>query len=108
MWLVGKVHGAPIPAIDVSIDAYDRVCRVFRNLTWSYNGGGEWVAGSAIHDDGASFFWRVTICENGTFSVDESDTELTTEKQSFDSLENACWWCQWSEFESVRRMRKQD
>lgn len=108
MWLVEAINGAPYPCLEVSIQAHDGACRVFDNLRWQYDGDGEWSAHSAIHDDGLAFVWRIGVCEDGTFAVHQSDTELTKSQDTFDCLENAKLWCQWSEFEFVNDLRKSE
>ncbi len=40
-------------------------------LRWTFDGSCEWFAESAI---GVSLFWRIGVCDDGTFAVNESRT----------------------------------
>ena len=62
-------------------------------MNWSFDGDGGWDAFSSVGDDGMMFNWRIVVCEDGTFSVNESDGELTDRKETFDTLRDAKTWC---------------
>ena len=50
-------------------------------LSWTYLGDGEWEAVSTFCDEGSDFIYRIGVCDDGTFDVSESDSELIgTEK----------------------------
>ena len=59
-------------------------------LRWTFDGSGEWFAESAI---GVSLFWRIGVCDDGTFAVSESSSELTRRRETFDSLADAKAFC---------------
>lgn len=62
-------------------------------MKWDFDGEGQWTACSAVTDDDYMFVWRISVCDDGTFSVSESDDELTDRKETFDSLLDAKSWC---------------
>lgn len=70
-------------------------------LRWTFDGSGEWEASSVFHDGGNPFMWRIGVCDDGTFAVSESDSELTGHKETFCSLDAAKAFCQYHENSSV-------
>lgn len=62
-------------------------------MNWDFDGEGSWEAFSSVGDDGAMFQWRIAVCDDGTFCVNESDGELTDRKETFDTLRDAKNWC---------------
>jgi hypothetical protein len=66
-------------------------------MDWDYNCGEGWSAWSQQNDDGDRFEWRITLNCDGEFCVDESDSELTERKDTFNSLSAAKAFCQASE-----------
>ena len=65
------------------------------NLRWDFDYSGQWIARSGLHlGDDVHSDWRINVCDDGSFSVEDSDSELTTRKQTFDSFESAKIWCQ--------------
>lgn len=65
-------------------------------LTWQWLGGGVWCAYSVAEDMGCRFEYEIAVCDDGTFDVSESDTELVgTEKiPTFATLAEAKKWCE--------------
>jgi len=63
-------------------------------LHWFFDHMGEWEAFSAICGDGVPFRWAIGVCDDGTFTVSESDTELTDRRECFNTLNEAKAWCQ--------------
>lgn len=63
-------------------------------LHWRFEGDGSWWAASEMQDSGHRFIWRIAVCDDGTFSVDQSDAELTESKETFDTLKQAKAWCE--------------
>lgn len=65
------------------------------NLRWDFDYSGQWIARSGLHlGDDVHSDWRINVCDDGSFSVEDSDSELTTRNQTFDSFESAKIWCQ--------------
>ena len=62
-------------------------------MNWDFDGEGGWDALSSVGDDGVMFSWRIIVCDDGTFSVNESDSELTDRKETFSTLQDAKAWC---------------
>ena len=62
-------------------------------MNWDFDGEGGWDALSSVGDDGVMFSWRIVVCDDGTFSVNESDDELTDRKETFDTFRDAKTWC---------------
>lgn len=63
-------------------------------MKWDFNGDGSWEAFSAQQDDGSQFQWRISVCDDGTFDVSESDPELTNRKEGFSTLAAAKQFCE--------------
>ncbi len=64
-------------------------------LCWVFHHDGSWSTRSQIEDDnGVTFEWIIAICDDGTFSVNESDGELTREAQCFATLASAKSYCE--------------
>lgn len=70
-------------------------------LRWTFDGDGEWEASSSMRDGGNPFVWRIGVCDDGTFAVSESDSELTNCKETFCSLDAAKAFCQYEENASI-------
>lgn len=66
-------------------------------LRWTFDGDGEWESSSLQNDGGNPFVWRIGVCDDGTFAVSESDSELTDSKATFANLEAAKDFCQFQE-----------
>ena len=65
------------------------------NLRWDFDYSGQWIARSGLHlGNDVHSDWRINVCDDGSFSVEDSDSELTTRNQTFDSFESAKIWCQ--------------
>jgi len=64
-------------------------------LDWDFdNCDSTWTAISELHDDGMYHAWRITVCEDGTFTINESDDELLdTHSSCFDTLTAAKEYC---------------
>lgn len=65
------------------------------HLSWEFDGEGAWEADSVIVDDGVPFRYRIVVCDDGTFDVSESDSELlggTGKRECFVSLDEAKSW----------------
>lgn len=67
---------------------YDRAL-----LTWIRDES-EWTAISEEHDDGTPFVWKIVVQDDGSFTVDESDPELTESDERFYTLQDAKAFCQ--------------
>lgn len=63
-------------------------------MKWEFDGDGAWDAYSAQHDDGNPFVWRIVVCEDGTFDVSQSASELTDRKECFPTLAGAKAFCE--------------
>ena len=48
-----------------------------------------------------NFFWRVSVCDDGTFDVSGSDDELTRRTQTFKYLHSAKAFCELAEAVNV-------
>lgn len=74
----------------------------FRGLHFQYNGDGDWEANSAFSDEGFGFIYRIHVCDDGTFTVNESDSELigSDGRPTFDLFKNAKEFC----IENERKM----
>jgi hypothetical protein len=72
-------------------------------LQWDYYEG-TWDAASEIQADECGLVWRIKVMEDGTFDVNESDSELTNSKvkrPTFQTFAKAVKHCQDSENELV-------
>ena len=49
-------------------------------MRWRFDGGGEWEAFSAVGDQSAPAVWRIQVCDDGTFDVNQSDDGLIAGK----------------------------
>jgi hypothetical protein len=65
-------------------------------MRWDFDGAGEWRAWSdrMDSDDVCHLEWRIQVCDDGTFSVNASDPELTERKETFPTLQAAKDFCQ--------------
>lgn len=76
-------------------------------MIWDFDGDGVWEAFSSIQDDEMAFEWRIVVCEDGTFSVAESDPELTDREETFDTLRDAKSWCEEREKEFILACKRE-
>ena len=70
------------------------------SLSWEFNGEGAWTAYSRLNDEGSQFQYTIAVCDDGTFDVSESDSELlggTSKPECFPTLVAAKDWCQANE-----------
>lgn len=70
-------------------------------MYWRFDGnGGEWEAVSESRDEnGEPLIWRIVVCEDGTFSVNDSDSELLeVEVNCFGNLVHAKQFCEHQEY----------
>jgi hypothetical protein len=76
-------------------------------LGFEFDGSGEWEAASVIRDEGVAFRWKIQVCEDGTFDVSCSDTELLPKGSigTFDLFADAEKWCNRREYELVHPER---
>jgi len=66
---------------------------------------GKWEAFSVCNDNGDSFKWRISICGDGSFSVYDSDKEISGDcKTFFSSFKMAEEWCQKAEDNIIRAL----
>ena len=63
-------------------------------LRWKSDERGSWQAGSACDAPVGLYYWQISVCEDGTFSVAQSDTELQPRRETFATLIEAQLWCQ--------------
>ena len=73
-------------------------------LEWEYDHEGTWSAASTMGHDGVCFIWRIGACEDGTFDVNETDSELCATRnkvKTFLGLAAAKSHCQEREDEMV-------
>jgi hypothetical protein len=71
-------------------------------LAFSMDDVGEWTAMSAIGHDGVNFIWRIVVMEDGTFDVNQTDSELKASRRpvkAFARLDLAKKYCQDAENE---------
>lgn len=68
-------------------------------LRWEFDSQGEWTAFSLAQDGGVPFQYRIQVCDDGTFWVVRSDSELVGEHppECFPSLCKAQEWCSGNE-----------
>lgn len=67
-------------------------------LKWEFDSLGQWQAESSqIDEDGFAYEWRISVCDDGTFTVVDSDSELTTRRETFSTLQTAKAFCESSE-----------
>ena len=71
-------------------------------LRWTFDDCGGWNANSAIN----CAYWRINVCDDGTFGIAESDNDLTNRDDTFDTLLKAKLWCETQE--NIFTSRKQD
>jgi len=68
-------------------------------MLWRFDDKGEWEAESAVHE-GESWNpqWRIQMCEDGTFDVNQSDPGLIAGKcKTWKTLKNAMDYCESAE-----------
>lgn len=77
------------------------------NLSFDFDGEGGWEASSFIHDDGCSFVWRIHVCDDGSFDVSDSDSELVGVHRlpTFATLADAKGYCEQKESEMAEASR---
>lgn len=66
-------------------------------LQWDFNGEGEWTAWSQRIDGYDSYAYVIGVCDDGTFDVSESDSELLgieKKPKRFPSLKEAKHYCE--------------
>ena len=65
------------------------------SLRWDFDGRGGWDATSAFQPDGIPRDWRIVVCDDGTFDVNESDESLLPARKinCFPNLREAKEWC---------------
>lgn len=80
------------------------------NLTWEFCDGGTWTAFSETGEAANPFLWRIVVCEDGTFDVNESDSELqpafevgSRKVPTFKSLNEAKNFCEESEVRCIQQ-----
>lgn len=69
-------------------------------LRFSFDGEGQWEAASRFHDSGIPFNYMIQVCDDGTFDVSQTDSELlggTEKRECFRSLDAAKDWCEANE-----------
>lgn len=62
-------------------------------LHWKFDQLGGWTAESKRTDLGETLHWAIAVCDDGTFTVAESDSFLTCSNQCFATLQEAQRWC---------------
>jgi hypothetical protein len=64
-------------------------------MRWEFDSAGEWEAKShRLDEDDQNYIWRIQVCDDGTFSVSDSDWELTEHKETFATLKEAKDFCE--------------
>lgn len=66
-------------------------------MRWRFNGSGEWESFAFGGKDDDLLMWRIQVCEDGSFSVNESDPGLTDRKETFSTLAAAKQFCESSD-----------
>jgi hypothetical protein len=75
-------------------------------MHWEFQGDGTWQAQSSHCDEFDNFTWEIVVCDDGTFDVSESDSELINGKvTTFDTLELAKAYCQ-SEEKALQKVHQ--
>lgn len=74
------------------------------NLSWEFSDGSTWTAFSATGTAVNPFLWRIGVCEDGTFDINETDNELqpafglgSRKVPTFPTLEAAKQFCEEAE-----------
>ena len=71
------------------------VCFLETVMLWRFDGSGEWEAFSAVGDQSAPPVWRIQVCDDGTFDVNQSDDGLIARKYgTFGTLRAAKTACE--------------
>lgn len=65
-------------------------------MIWKFDGAGSWEAVSAFGFSDTEFYYRIAVCDDGTFSLNESDDEALgrDKNRCFDSLRVAKEFCE--------------
>jgi hypothetical protein len=65
-------------------------------MHWEFQGDGTWQAQSSHCDEFDNFTWEIVVCDDGTFDVSESDSELLNDGKpaTFDTLKLAQAYCE--------------
>ncbi|HSG71373.1 MAG TPA: hypothetical protein VLA12_13215, partial [Planctomycetaceae bacterium] len=105
--LTAFCEGVAEPTITASIRAWEDLYDSFSNLKFECVGDGEWDANSAIHDDGSSFVYRISVDEHGNFSAANSDPELIGKDcyAKFATFLSAVGWCSEQERAAIAKAR---
>ena len=73
-------------------------------MRWRFDGSGEWEAFSEVGDQSAPLVWRIQVCDDGTFDVNQSDAGLIAGKYgTFGTLEGAKSACENGEMSRTAR-----
>lgn len=68
----------------------------------------EWESQSVRRDENdMELYWRINVCEDGTFDVFASDSELTISKECFATLQEAKDFCEKQEPVAVSLVRRE-
>lgn len=67
---------------------------MINKMQWYYAMDGQWELRSAMHDQGCPFIWLINVQEDGTFSIANSDRELTDWNVPFNTLGDAKAFCE--------------
>ena len=63
-------------------------------MKWQFDGEGGWEAYSKLTDGpGVPFVYRIHVCDDGSFTLDDTDKELTEKRDTFPTLDAAKAFC---------------
>ena len=77
------------------------------HLSWDFDGSGLWQASSCVYADDCSLQWVIVVCDDGTFDVNDSDSELLVSRRKqdcFPTLAAAKAWCVSREEDAIASM----
>lgn len=64
-------------------------------MRWVFDSKGSWAADSSFMDEtGGPYVWRICVCDDGDFSIHESDKGLEKHGWIFPSLAEAKAFCE--------------
>lgn len=80
--------------LKAELEKINNLAKVNHVLRWAFDGSGEWAAESRYHDDSLQFKYVIGVCDDGTFTLAGSDSELGCKSHCFRTLAEAKEYCQ--------------
>lgn len=75
-------------------------------MRWRFDGKGGWEAFSKFSNNGVSLVYRIHVCDDGTFTLDDTDKELLGKYDAFPTLSQAKAVCKGNERDMEAEMAR--